>query len=152
MNNVLSQLKWPLTALIVMAGLYLTADKLPSMAPQPLPGPAPVVPTTNLSTLVPDPEARAKLSQFYSDLAVVTRDANCPAKTTGQWRTAYRYSVSLMQSAGRIVGVAAIDAPVDQRIRLALGGLEDKPLDSTSRTTLAATLDQVAFELGGGNA
>jgi hypothetical protein len=149
MNNVLSQLKWPLTALILVGGLYASMGKVADLAPLVNPAPAPVVPVTSLAALVPDPESRAKLAQFYADFSLVLQDHNCPIKTTGQFLEAGTLAVRLMQSAGRLTGVAAIDKPIAERLALALGGLQDRPLTDIDRANLARTMDQIALEFRG---
>lgn len=139
---------WPIT-LVVVAAIGAATVIVPKFAPQPtpvIPGPAPVVPAGNLASLVPEAESRAKLAQFFGDFAAVVRDEKCPLKSTGQFREAYRAAVPLMQSAGRLPDVKAIDAPISERLTIAMGGLDDKPLTDTTRSLLAGTLDSVAAE------
>ena len=153
MDKILNGIKWPLTALIVMAGMYLTADKVQDFIPDapvtPVGPVGPVVPVTNLAALVPDPVSRAQLAQFYADFSLVLQDPNCPIKTTGQFLEAGTLAVKLMQSASRLSGVAAIDKPISERLALALGGLQDRPLTDIDRVNLARTMDQIALEFKG---
>lgn len=137
---------WPVTVLLLAligAGAYVA----PKFAPQPIPViPGPVTPAGNLAALVPEAESRAKLARFFGDFALVLRDEKCPLATTGQFRDAYRAAVPLMQSAGRLPNVQQIDAPISERLKIAMGGLDDKPLNDTTRSLLAGTLDGVAAE------
>lgn len=112
------------------------------------PAPSPVTPSVSLATLVPEAESRAKLAAFYRDLATVIRSESCPLKTTGDFRDAYRLAVPLMQDAGRLPNVQAIDAPISERLKIAMGGLQDQPLGPV-RDVLAGTLDAISTEFGG---
>lgn len=111
----------------------------------------PIGPSTgDLAFLVPEAESRDKLAQYFGDFATVIEDPNCPLQNTAQFRSAYRLSVPLMQSAGRLPNVQSIDEPINQRFQVALGGLEVRPLDETTRKLLVGTLNQIAFEFKGG--
>lgn len=139
------KLVWPVTLLIVAAigaGAYVYVG---SQQPAPV-VPTPAGPGGSLRSLVPEAESRAKLAQFFGDFALVLRDEKCPLQTTGQFRDAYRAAVPLMQSAGRLPNVQQIDAPISERLTIAMGGLDDKPLTDTTRSLLAGTLDGVAAE------
>lgn len=135
---------WPATLCFVAtvgAAAYVATIFAPSPV-GPLPAPAP----TSLASLVPESEAKAKLGQFYTDFARVVADEKCQLKTTGQFRDAYRFAIPHFQSTARLPSVKAIDEPINQQLQVALGGLEDKPLDATTRTVLSGTLRRIGEE------
>ena len=114
----------------------------------------PAGPTTpevsRLAELVPDADSRSRLSAFFADFAaVLTTDAK-PCKTTGDFREAYRLAVAPMKSAARLPDVKAIDEPISNRIKSAIG-LEDTPLDGEPplRSNLAAVLTSISDDFGG---
>lgn len=115
----------------------------------PVPGPTPSTPTANLSSLVPEPEARAKLARFYADFALVLRSESCPLKTTADFREAQRLAATVLQDAARLPTVDAINEPISKRIEVALGGLDNKPLSKVSPGLLANTLEAISQEFGG---
>ena len=133
---------------VIGAGGYAARVVLGPPVPA-TPNVTPVTPSVSLASLVPEPDARAKLSQFYRDLALVIRDPACPLKTTGDFREAYQLAVPIMQTAGRLPSVEAIDEPISQRLTIAMGGLDDKPLAEPTRGVLAGTLESIAAEFGG---
>lgn len=144
---------------VLGGGWLLSRNKNPSPSPQPVPAPnVPVVDTT-LSKLLPSDEARSQASSFFRDAAYfVERQQNL--KTSDDVVLAIQNAVQMLQQTNRLTGMAAVNAPISDRIIRALGGqpatgVPSVPLDQalpsgvTPRSALQREYQQISVDLRG---
>lgn len=115
---------------------------------QPATAPAPVTPVVapSLRSLV-NAESAAKLSAFYGAFADVVAAGGC--QSLGDFREAQKTAVGYCKKAGKLPDLAAVNAPIEQRTKAAVGGLDDVSLDAGKRAALAAELKAISADFGG---
>lgn len=112
------------------------------------PSPAPVVVPGNgsLAKLV-DSDSAAKLAAFYAAFADVVAAGGC--QTLGDFREAQASAVAYCKKAGQMPDLAPVNGPIEQRLKAAVGGLDDVALDAGKRAALAAELKSISADFGG---
>lgn len=147
------------TVLMVAVIGWLVWDKYQTPAPQPspvpvVPGPSPYVKT--LDKLV-GPNEAVELGDFYQSMAMVLNadgllveeQANV-LKTVGDFDRAHQSAGILFQTVNDISGIAAVNTPIDKKLRVATGTLDpSKSLDDPKtnvRNSLIAVCKNIAEE------
>lgn len=134
-----------IVAALIGAVAFLGAKQYQKPA---VPTPAVVVPAGNgsLAKLV-DAESAAKLTAFYAAFADVVAAGGC--QTLGDFREAQKSAVGYCKKAGQMPDLGAVNAPIEQRVTAAVGGLDDVSLDAGKRAALAAELKSISADFGG---
>lgn len=107
-------------------------------------GPAPIAPT-DLAALVPDAAHRAKLAGFYRDFGAAVQSG--ALSTTGQFREAQKIAAAIVKKTAQLPEAPQIQEPISNWIAGQVG-LEDKQLDSDTRTSLANALFALSKQFG----
>ena len=132
-------------ALIVVLLGFLTRDwwytppvtapdppNIPAPEPEPQPEPDPVEPN------MPD------LVQYFQDWAATVRgDDSLILKDTDQWRTAFEQATQLLIGGTDYVAVEGRTEQIDFIVAESIG-IDNRPLDATTRDSLAAALEEIA--------
>ena len=106
----------------------------------------PDAPATGLSALVPNPEHRALLAEFFDDLAGAVEENKFD--TIDHFRAGYRKSVADAKADGVLpAGLSAIDKPISDMIGAAIP-LTGQFTEQTKQA-LVAVLDKIAADFGG---
>lgn len=114
---------------------------------QPATAPTPVAPVVSSLRPLVDGESAAKLSAFYAAFADVVAAGGC--QSLGDFREAQKSAVAYCKKAGQMPDLGVVNAPIEQRTKAAVGGLDDVTLDAGKRAALAAELKAISADFGG---